>query len=463
MTQPTAPSPAPPREQQPQLRRTPRQKVVSGVCGGLGRYCDIDPVIFRIVIAVLAVMGGVGLIVYGFAWLMLPLDGEEENEARRALSGRVDGAALIAVLMALLGCALFLSMIGNGTMLGFAAMLSIAMAAAAVWSQRRSLATSDGGRLDPATAHAVKEAPPETKAPPAPGGPSWWRDPIVKDGSTGPVATGYLWGPPEAVAADRTMATPRQPGVRGDGDHAQEPISGRFPGPVGGPAAAPPRGPRGIGGPVFLLALLAGALGARLSWESKPLGTSLEIGFACALAVFCLGLLTSSLLGRRRGGTILLTVVTALLLFGSSLLPKEIGTRWMRTDWQPTTIAAIAPRYELGSGDARLDLGGLAVPARSTVNTTVEVGAGRLRVVIPQDATVKITAKAGLGVLRLSDEHREDVDVGPDRRRTVTLSPAGQAAGKPGDRPDEKPAPTGTLTLDLEVGLGLVEVTRAMP
>ncbi|MFD5428905.1 PspC domain-containing protein [Streptomyces sp. NPDC127084] len=460
MTQPTTPPPAPPREQQPQLRRTPRQKLVAGVCGGLGRYCDVDPVIFRIVIGVLTVMGGIGLIFYGFAWLLMPLDGEEENEARRALSGRVDGAALIAVLMALLGCALFLSMIGNGTMLGFAAMLSIAMAAAAVWSQRRSLAASDGGRLDPATAHAVKEAPPETKAPPAPGGPSWWRDPIVKDGSTGPVATGYLWGPPDAVAPDWAEAVPRQPGARGDRGRAQERISGRFPGPVEVPAAASrPYGKRGIGGLVFLLALLAGGLGAGLSWESKPLGTSLETGFACALAVFCLGLLTSSLLGRRRGGTVLLTIVTALLLAASSMLPKEIGTQWIRTDWQPATIAAVVPRYELGSGDARLDLGGLAIPAESTVNTTVEVGAGRLRVVVPRDATVKITAKAGLGVVRLADEQREDVDVGPDRRRTITLPPAGEAGGKPAG----KAGPVGTLTLHLEVGLGLVEVTRAAP
>ncbi|MEU2154813.1 PspC domain-containing protein [Streptomyces sp. NPDC019396] len=457
MTQPTAPPPAPPREQQPQLRRTPRQKVVAGVCGGLGRYCDIDPVIFRIVIAVLAVMGGVGLIFYGFAWLLIPLEGEEENEARRALSGRVDGAALIAVVMALLGCALFLSMLGNGSTLGFAALLSIAVTAAAFWSQRRSLAASDGGPLDPATAQAVKEAPPETKAPPVPGGPSWWRDPIVKDGSTGPVATGYLWGPPDAVVGAWASAAPRHPGARGDRGRAQEWIPGGFPGPV--PATARPRGPRGIGGLVFLLALLAGGLGAGLSWHGQPLGTSLETGFACALAVFGLGLVISSFLGRTGGGTVLLTMVTALLLAGSAVLPEEIGTRWTRTEWQPTAVAAVAPRYELGTGDARLDMSGLEIPAKSAVHTEVEVGAGRLRVIVPQDATVKIAAETGLGAVRLSGDQRERVDVGPDQRRTVTLSPSGDT----GKRPGEKAAPAGTLTLDLQVGLGLVEVTRAAP
>lgn len=50
---------------------------------GLGRYCNVDPVIFRIVLGVLSVTGGLGLIFYGFAWLLIPLEGEEENEARR--------------------------------------------------------------------------------------------------------------------------------------------------------------------------------------------------------------------------------------------------------------------------------------------------------------------------------------------------------------------------------------------
>lgn len=52
------------------------------MCGGLGRYCDVDPVIFRIVLGVLSATGGIGLIFYGFAWLLLPADGDDENEAR---------------------------------------------------------------------------------------------------------------------------------------------------------------------------------------------------------------------------------------------------------------------------------------------------------------------------------------------------------------------------------------------
>ncbi|MFD6811674.1 PspC domain-containing protein, partial [Streptomyces anthocyanicus] len=92
------------------LRRSHTSRVVGGVCGGLGRHFDMDPVIFRIVLSVLAVTGGIGLVFYGFAWLAIPLAGEEESEGRRLLTGRVSGASLAAILMALVGCGIFLSM-----------------------------------------------------------------------------------------------------------------------------------------------------------------------------------------------------------------------------------------------------------------------------------------------------------------------------------------------------------------
>ncbi|MEU4494493.1 PspC domain-containing protein [Streptomyces sp. NPDC023998] len=427
MTQPTTPPQVQP-DAPPEvyLRRAPNQKVVAGVCGGLGRYCDIDPVIFRIVIGVLSVTGGIGLIFYGFAWLLIPYEGEDENEARRLLSGRVEGASLTAVFLALIGCGVFLTMLSNGGMLAFAAMLSIAVVGAAVWSQRRRIAAPDGAAMDPATAHAVAEAPPETKAPPTPGSPSWWRDPIVKDGTTGPVPTGYLWGPEEATA--EAAAPPRR----------------RTP-------AAPPqtRGPRGIGGIVFLNALVAGGLGTGLSWDGHPLGTSLQIGLVCALAVFGLGLLVSSLLGRTGFGTILMTAVTAVLLAGAAALPKDISTHWVRTDWKPASVTVVQKRYELGSGVATLDLSSLAVPKGQTVSTRAEVGAGRLKVVVPKDAPVKLRAEAGFGDIRLPDDAANDIDVAPGQERQLTLpAPAGAK-------------PSGTVELRLEVGIGQVEVTRA--
>ncbi|MBO0919171.1 PspC domain-containing protein [Streptomyces laculatispora] len=427
------PGVVPPPGPGPRLRRS-RQKVVAGVSGGLGRYCDVDPVIFRIVLGVLSVTGGLGLIFYGFAWLLIPLEGEDENEARRLLSGRVEGASLIAVLLALIGCGLFLSMLGNGGTLAFAAMLSLAVLGFSVWTQHRRTADPQGP-LHPAAAQAVSDAPPEVKAPPRPGSPSWWRDPIVKDGTSGPVGSGYLWGPPDTT------------------------LGGRAAGPPGATADAPFRAPRrsrenpeatSIAGAVFLLALLAGVLGARANWDSQPLGTSLQNGLTAALAVFGAGMLVSAFVGRTGFGTVLLSVLTAGLLAGASVLPADITAHWVREEWRPASVSAVQPRYEVGSGVADLDLTRVSVPKGETLRTRVEVGAGRVVVHVPKAVTVRLSARAGLGDITLPGEWRKgDVDIRASQNEHRTL------------RPPSGAVPAGTVELDLEVGVGQVEVARA--
>lgn len=54
------------------LYRSDRNKVFAGVCGGLGEYFNIDPVILR-VIMVVAIFGfGTGFLLYLVAWLIMP-------------------------------------------------------------------------------------------------------------------------------------------------------------------------------------------------------------------------------------------------------------------------------------------------------------------------------------------------------------------------------------------------------
>jgi phage shock protein PspC (stress-responsive transcriptional regulator) len=56
------------------LTRSSDDRVVAGVCGGLARYTGIDPVVFRVVVAVAAVLGGSGVLAYLVAWLVIPKD-----------------------------------------------------------------------------------------------------------------------------------------------------------------------------------------------------------------------------------------------------------------------------------------------------------------------------------------------------------------------------------------------------
>ncbi|MFF4657116.1 PspC domain-containing protein [Streptomyces sp. NPDC001381] len=417
------------------FRRDRRHKMLAGVCAGLGRQCDMDPVIFRITLAVLSATGGIGLIFYGFAWLFVPYADDDQNEVRRLLTGRVDGQALAAVLFALVGCGVFLTMLNNGSVLTFAVVLSLLLAGAGYWSRHR-----DSSDPDPLAAQAVADAPPEAQAPPVPAAyPSWWRDPIVKDG-THDGGTGYLWGPRDP--RDRDIAAAINVSLTG---HAGDREDIRVP-PGRSPA---PRGPRWTGGWVFLLAVLAGGLVTRLTWDDHPLGTSLQAGLAAALIVFGAGIAVSSFLGRTGAGSVFMAIVTAGLLAGSAVLPQDVSTHWAERTWRPATAADVREAYDLGTGDGTLDLSRLDVAAGQTVSTDAEVGVGRLRVIVPPDVTVRVSIDVGLGDVQLPGEDKEDVDVEPGKHRTVTLSPVSDA---------EK---AGTIDLDLRVGVGQAEVTRA--
>ena len=54
------------------LYRSTTDKVIGGVCGGLGNYLNIDPVIVRILFVLLAVFGGSGVLVYIILWIVVP-------------------------------------------------------------------------------------------------------------------------------------------------------------------------------------------------------------------------------------------------------------------------------------------------------------------------------------------------------------------------------------------------------
>ena len=52
-----------------------------GVCGGLGEWLEIDPLLVRVAFILLALMGGLGILVYIVLWLLIPRapDGAAEN------------------------------------------------------------------------------------------------------------------------------------------------------------------------------------------------------------------------------------------------------------------------------------------------------------------------------------------------------------------------------------------------
>jgi phage shock protein PspC (stress-responsive transcriptional regulator) len=58
------------------FERSSADRLIGGVCGGLGRYFGIDSTLVRIGMVALALLGGTGLIVYAAALILVPSDGE---------------------------------------------------------------------------------------------------------------------------------------------------------------------------------------------------------------------------------------------------------------------------------------------------------------------------------------------------------------------------------------------------
>jgi phage shock protein PspC (stress-responsive transcriptional regulator) len=103
-TQPMAAGPRPRK-----LTRSSSDRVLGGVSGGLGRYFDIDPIIFRIGFVVLALAGGAGVLGYIAAWLLVPSDAlpGQEPADRSRVATIAGGIVLALAALILIGPGLF--------------------------------------------------------------------------------------------------------------------------------------------------------------------------------------------------------------------------------------------------------------------------------------------------------------------------------------------------------------------
>jgi phage shock protein PspC (stress-responsive transcriptional regulator) len=93
----TMPQPDAPRR----LRRSSSDRMLGGVAGGLGRYFDVDPVLFRIGFVVLLFAGGAGLLAYLGLWLITPSDGPGESASQTGVRALAVIGGVVLVLVSL--------------------------------------------------------------------------------------------------------------------------------------------------------------------------------------------------------------------------------------------------------------------------------------------------------------------------------------------------------------------------
>jgi len=54
------------------LYRSKKNRIIAGVCGGIGEYFNIDPTIIRLLWVLFTLLGGSGIIAYIVAWIIIP-------------------------------------------------------------------------------------------------------------------------------------------------------------------------------------------------------------------------------------------------------------------------------------------------------------------------------------------------------------------------------------------------------
>ena len=227
---------------------------------------------------------------------------------------------------------------------------------------------------------------------------------------------GVFWFPwPLAIIAlvvllfvtrkDRRSATP-PPGSGGgavatSGDAASYQPPARY---------VAPRDPRRRG-PIlfwFTLALIALAIGILGIVDVAGVAVADAAYPALAVGITGLMLLVGSFYGRA-GGLILVGLLATLPMAGLTVFGQWEGERIRET---PATAAEVESSYEFGAGELVLDLTEVDdVEALDGRQISVEGGAGRIELLVPEDMDVRVTGRVdGPGAITLFGEQEGGIE-----------------------------------------------------
>ena len=412
--------PAPGRFDVRQLRRSRDDRMIGGVCGGLGRYVGIDPIIFRIVLAALAIFGGVGLLLYALGWLLIPEDGTDVSELHRLFQGRPSPAPIIAAIIVGVIGVITVTEAAYHRRGRFEVLLIVVAVVAVVALTSRSRGVPPAAAAFPPPPYGTTPQPPaEAAAYPAPGYSSPQYSPPQY---SAPHYTAPL-GPPAGFSPSRPVYTPP-------------------PGYVP-PPPKPPRPPSFLG-PIAVSVgiVIVGVLFALNA--SHAIDLSAQAIFATSLLIVGLALVVGTWIGRARVLIALGAVLAIAVALAASVDVPLRGGMGNRT-YSPTSTADIPPTYRLAIGHQTIDLTGLNLAGKK-VQVTSSVGIGEVDVRVPPNVRLVVHGRAGSGDVNVNGDNNGGSHVD----RTLALPAIGTAVA-------------GEIDLDLRVGLGRVYVDREVP
>ncbi len=438
----------------PPLRRAVSGRMLGGVCAGIANHLDVDVVIVRLVVVLLTILtSGFGVLAYLVAWLVVPAADSEDGEAPSSRVGEGDPMFWLGVGLLVVGVLWLLSSPVSGvafTPFGSLGQLVVPLVligfGLALWR------SGDRPDAQPAPTGSATAGPTPSGSSPgeaSPGHREW--SPADQDAPARPTHWTYpasaAAGPPPPPSGPG--ATPPPSGSPGGG-WTPPPVDPPSSGSSGGGWTPPPVTPRQPS-PLTRWTLGIALVVAGVLWALRVADVvtlTVTTILAAALLVIGAGLLVGSVLGRGRMLILAGVVLAPLVIIGQAAPFTAIpGGVWSidadhagELRRAPTTLAELDPSYRLAAGTVRLDLTGLDLSGQAA-DLEVEVGAGRIRIIVPDDVEVHATASSGVGTVRLFGE------------RT-----AGGLGAGPVEASYEPDDPRGRIDLDLATGVGEIRV-----
>jgi phage shock protein PspC (stress-responsive transcriptional regulator) len=386
------------------LVRPVQGRVFAGVCGAFARATNTDPVLWRVVLAVLTIFGGIGALIYLIAWLMLPADGDTASPIE-ALAGR--GHSRTSTIRTIIGTVIVVVALAGYVSEPFRAtpLVAIVLLGAILL-----LLLRDRGRTRPAWSGAGQPA-------------AFAATSTYPVASPYPAAPGVPPSPPGAPPVPPPPFAPYGPFVTPPPPPPAAP-------PTFGPAPKPPKPRSRLGLLTFsvMLLVLGGLAIANLAGANV-----VPVAFvAAALAVVGLGLIVGAWVGRSYW-LIPLGLVLSLALGGGTVANNTHSPYpWFRVGdvtWAPPTVSAIRDSYRHNAGDGTLDLSDVDFSGTSgTVNVRVQVDLGSLRIILPSDVDTTVDATVDLGDAKVFHENWDGV--GSETRTVTDLGDDGAGGGR---------------------------------
>ncbi len=400
-----------------------RERWIGGVASGIAQRLGVDPLIVRGVLIVLTVFAGVGVLLYGLAWALLP-EPDGRIHLQEAAAGRWSSGMTGALITTVIG----FPSLGNGVWgwdrYGFGAFVwTVFWVGGAIYviyylTQRNK---ARDGRI-PMSARPGPESAGWAAAGSTPGG-----APGGVPGGMGTAAPGHAsFGStgPSGTDPNRALPDPDLPldGTAGRGGELRSGVDSGWAAPTS-PGAAPPYGggygyapdrgpapkPRNLGPGAPAVAVTAG-LALLVGGGIKALDAAHVINLGAAgnavvwasgAAVLGLGILVSGLRGRTAGIMGFFAVVALVIGGIFNLVPNADRARFQNIDWAPSSIEQARDGFDITAGTGTVDLTklNLTPPLAADVVVRLDATASNVTVVIPTTVPVQVQADMTMGNL----------------------------------------------------------------